>query len=446
MFNNIFKKKARGHQELNVSEQKIVTRTKALLAEGDWSTAQVLIDNLIKKHPDNADSCWLYGRLLAHQGQYEAAIFNFKQCLSFVADHADCYNSYGATLGRVKRYNEEEEMYKKCLSIDENHHACHYNYGCLCEILSDYKRAEVHFQKAIAAYNKDSNYYVAYGKLLKTIRRYDEAEKKFEFAITIDPKNAKAHYQYSKVLQSMDRLEDAINELKKAIRLNPQNTEYQRILHIMNKSKPRGMPTLPKSMSLSPLLTSTKLTSTRVNNNSSNTPTIATIKTSQSLDVTRSSNLLKKDKHDFDFNLDVVNDDENEEEKDKEKEIQNEQQNNESDNNDDEEDDDDIYLKKANELYENEQYEDADNILKIVLMIEPNNEKAQKLHESVIAKMEYLNEINDSIKSQKQKPSHDQIQSSPASIAKSQKLSEENMNEEEEKKDENIDPLKLEVK
>lgn len=259
-----FKKKPKVNESLNAASAKKVNSTKAALELNDWSTAETLINDLIRRHPNNADCCWLFGRLLANRQQYDAAIFHFKQAISLVESHADAYCSYGATLGRMKRYNQEEEMYKKCLEIDPLHHICHYNYGCLCEILSDYKNAEKHFKQAIELYTKDANYYISYGILLKTVRRYEEAQKMFEIAITIDNDKislANAYYQYGRLNQSMDKLNDAISYLKKACKLNPQNTEYQRILHIMVRSKPRSETYSPsklaKAKTISPLLSST---------------------------------------------------------------------------------------------------------------------------------------------------------------------------------------------
>ena len=173
MFNtsNWFKKKPKENEPLDAASAKKVNSTKAILEKGDWVTAETLINDLIRRHPNNADCCWLFGRLLANRGQYDAAIFHFKQAISLVDTHDDAYCSYGATLGIMKRYSEEEEMYKKCLEINPSHHICHYNYGCLCEILSDYKNAEKHFKQAIKLYSNDANYYVSYGILLKTVRR-----------------------------------------------------------------------------------------------------------------------------------------------------------------------------------------------------------------------------------------------------------------------------------
>ena len=69
-----------------------------------------------------------------------------------------------------------------------------------------------------------------------------------------------AYSQYGRLLQSMDKLPDAITYLKKACRLNPQNTEFQRILHIMVRSRPRNadLP-LPKAKTISPKLSSTNV-------------------------------------------------------------------------------------------------------------------------------------------------------------------------------------------
>eukprot|EP01084_Bolivina_argentea_P092706 166760_1 len=244
MFNvsQIFgQKRLRKNEVLDKKAQNKVSETKTLLQKDDWATAEILIEDLIRTHPHNADCCWLFGRLCAYRRQYDNAIFHFKHSISLVTTHADCYCTYGATLGILKKYNEEEEMYKKCLEYDPNHHLCHYNYGRLCVVKSDYKNAEKHYKEAIEHYTKDANYYTQYGLLLKTLKRNDEAKKHFEIAIGINPKDDKTHYQYSKLLQSMGNLSEAIQELKKACKLNPKNREYQHLLYIMNrcKTKPR---------------------------------------------------------------------------------------------------------------------------------------------------------------------------------------------------------------
>ena len=273
MFNR-FKKKPKENKPLDAASAKKVNSTIAMLQKGDWETAETLINDLIRRHPNNADCCWLFGRLLANRGQYDAAIFHFKQAVSLVDTHADAYCSYGATLGKVKRYSEEEEMYKKCLELNPSHHICHYNYGCLCEILSDYKNAESHFKQAIELYSNDANYYVSYGILLKTVRRFEESQKMFEIAITIDHDKfslSNAYYQYGRLLQTMDKLSDAIIYLKKACKLNPQNTEFQRILHIMIRSRPRKTApslTKAKTINISPKLSSTNAVVTPISTTS----------------------------------------------------------------------------------------------------------------------------------------------------------------------------------
>ena len=385
MFNKStwFKKKPKVNETLDIDSQNKVNETKNLLGKGDWSTAELIIKDLIQRHPNNADCCWLFGRLLANRSQYDAAIEYFKQCILLNELHSDCYCSYGATLGRIKRYNLEEEMYKKCLELNPSHHICHYNYGCLCEILSDYKNAEKHFKKAVELYSKDVNYYISYGKLLKTIRRYDEAQKHFEFAISLNHNNkndkqslANAYYQYGRLLQHMDRLNDAISYLKKACKLNPQNTEYQRILHIMVRSKPRKnyniIPTLPKSQTVSPLLSNT-------NNDSS---VMATISNQDTKKRSMTQEIIKP-------TLETP---------------KNKQESNKQDY-----DEIDEYFHKAASLYKNKQYDEAETILKLVTMIRPNHEEANRLYKYLSQKM-YIND-------NKEKPQtigHNKIVSSPS--------------------------------
>eukprot|EP01083_Nonionella_stella_P038724 105272_1 len=231
-------RRSRKNKVLDRNAQNKVTETKSLLEKEDWPTAEILIEDLIRKHPGNADCCWLYGRLCAHRSKFNQAILHFQHCIQLVSNHADCYCTYGVTLGILNKYIEEQEMYNKCLEYNPDHHLCHYNYARLCVHKSDFTDAEEHYKQAIANCGQDANYYAQYGILLNKLKRKQEAQKQFELAITINPDDDKIHYRYAKLLQSMSKPNQAIFALQKACNLRPTNTEYPRLLYILeNKNK-----------------------------------------------------------------------------------------------------------------------------------------------------------------------------------------------------------------
>ncbi len=169
------------------------------------------------------------------------------------------------------------------------------------------------------------------------------------------------YYLYAKVLQSTGQITEAIKHLHKAIKLEPSNKEYQRVLHVMVRSKPK--PQIRKSESLAPIGThKIYATPDGLNDNLITKKQRSFTDENIKLTVIKDTPILKPPTVINDFsNVNAPGANDNDE-----------------------------YFKKAVQLYKNKQYDEAEIILKLVVSIKPNHEAAQRLYKYLSKKM-YIN-------------------------------------------------------
>ncbi|MBC8234838.1 tetratricopeptide repeat protein, partial [bacterium] len=122
------------------------------------------------------------------QGQFDLAIYAYKQAIALDPNFVDAYNGLGQILARNRKFDEAIDAYKKALA--------------LLPIDS------IHSQRRLA-----SAHY-GLGQVYASQKHYDEAIAEFQQAIENDPYYSDAHYSLANAYTRQGRAEDAAKEMK----------------------------------------------------------------------------------------------------------------------------------------------------------------------------------------------------------------------------------------
>jgi tetratricopeptide (TPR) repeat protein len=176
------------------------------------------------------------GLELARQGNYEAAVAEFKGALEKDPDQAYIQANMADALSKMGRNEEALAAYEKAISLKPDDAAMYTNMGVLLGKMGKTKESEEVFKKA-AAINPGSaaqNFYNL-GATMVNEGRPDEAVQAFRQAIASDPNYAEAYYQLGICLSGSsesDQVKEAIEMLKKYIEIgdNPEQVEVAKQL------------------------------------------------------------------------------------------------------------------------------------------------------------------------------------------------------------------------
>ena len=124
-------------------------------------------------------------------GQLDAAIYSYKQAISFKPDNAEAFYNMGIALKEQGKVEEAVEAYNKAILLKPDYAVAYNNMG---NALKEQGKVE----EAVEAYNK---------------------------AVFLKPNNADAFYNMGVALKEQGKLQEAIEAYNKAIFLKPDNAE-----------------------------------------------------------------------------------------------------------------------------------------------------------------------------------------------------------------------------
>jgi superkiller protein 3 len=163
---------------------------------GMYANAETLWRTTLARNPD----AWLahnnYGYILAHRGQTDDAIAEYREALRINPADASSHYSLGNVLFRQGRLDEAIAHYREALQVNPAYMTAHINLGNALQ------------QK---------------GQIVEAIAEFREA-------LRINPAYAPAYINLGNALQQQGQTAEAVEEMQKAIDLQPGNVAMQNTL------------------------------------------------------------------------------------------------------------------------------------------------------------------------------------------------------------------------
>ncbi len=245
---------------------------KCYSAAGDDSSAFVLLDQLAREHPNNADVLYTLARL--HMKAFNDDTFAMFQktpasyrvhelsaeIFEVESKFADAAAEYRRAieinpaapelhyrLGRALLMQSHESAsltqaaaeFQAELRLSPEDGACEYQLGQIAQVQGNVSDAKVHFEKALSLSPDFVQAMLALGKLAGDQRRYADAITLLRRAVSLQPENEAAHYALLTAYRNSGQMEKAKEEKAKLDRLQkPPDGEFSDFLKKLGEKRP----------------------------------------------------------------------------------------------------------------------------------------------------------------------------------------------------------------
>lgn len=167
-----------------------------------YSEADSLIENGIRREPDNSDLYYLRGLLRSYQGKLTLSIDDLKYCLKTDPKHTDAAVCLSIILNDIGHYDEAKKVFEQA-----NQSVFLKQTGDNIQV--DQKFAMKHFEL---------------GDLYFRHRRFDEAIEEYNKSIILDPATVETRVKRAKAFAKKGFLTRAIQDLQQLKAEKPQST------------------------------------------------------------------------------------------------------------------------------------------------------------------------------------------------------------------------------
>ncbi len=176
--------------------------------------AKVLIEELYKQHPDNADVLLLMGNLYREQQQYDKALEIFKATTAIQPGNTAAWIGTITSLIGEGKYEEADKSVKQLLSVDAEHETGNHLQAIIAYHLKNYAQA----QQAIKIIEKNNRNYkgilLVAGSVYYQLGKLDLAEQKLREYLDIAPDDLGARKMLSAVFLKRNQGSQVITLLK----------------------------------------------------------------------------------------------------------------------------------------------------------------------------------------------------------------------------------------
>jgi len=196
-----------------------------LLKNGQYVAAIAEFRELAKINPDDFRIFHNLGVALNETGQFEEAIAQFKKSLEIYPYSAMTYNNLGFALASRGQLDQAILQFEKALELDPRFAKAHNNLGNALASRGQLDQAILHFEKAVETDPGLAEAHSNLGNALASRGQLDQAILHFEKAVEIYPYSAMTYNNLGFALASRGQLDQAILQFEKAVEINPGSAE-----------------------------------------------------------------------------------------------------------------------------------------------------------------------------------------------------------------------------
>lgn len=230
-----------------------------LLAEGEEDEASRIVDELLRRYPENARGRVVRGMILARSGKDDEALAELRRAVAASPDAAFAHLHLGNQLLKLRRREEAKAAYARAVEIDPNNvdaklgearalgaagdreasiaryravvaahpssSAAHHELGVLLGAEGNEAEAVRILEVAAALAPRSTASLLALGAIRLREREFDDAKRHFQAALGIDPDSGPAHKGLAHTMQATGEAQRAKEHLLEAVRIDPEDAE-----------------------------------------------------------------------------------------------------------------------------------------------------------------------------------------------------------------------------
>ena len=189
--------------------------------------AAQLIEEIIRKNPNDYDSNLIKSRLFEINGRYREALETLDNIIHEKHDE-DCHEalySRGKILEKLLNFQDAIKDYEKVIYIKPNHLNSYIRLGLIFYKIQRYEESIRIYNDAIKINNKESDIYNNLGLSQIEIGLYSDAISNFEIALKINPNLAGTYLNIGVAYVKKGQKKDSIFFFEKAININKNYVE-----------------------------------------------------------------------------------------------------------------------------------------------------------------------------------------------------------------------------
>jgi len=156
--------------EINKQDYDLPLKTAILLKDiARNEEAVIVLNDLLKRKPENYDASCLLGDILYEQENYKEAVNVYLQALNYNPDKYELYYNLGMAYTRLNDFQSAKEYYEKAAELNSLLYHAKYDLGQIALLYNELEEAEEYFNECI---NDDdlideAYYYLAYIYMLR---------------------------------------------------------------------------------------------------------------------------------------------------------------------------------------------------------------------------------------------------------------------------------------
>lgn len=221
-----------------------------------WAEARLILANLKKAAPEDAEVWLAQGTMELRLGNYDAAIIALEKAVRIKPNLVQAYKALGIAHTYLGHDAEATKAIQEEVRLAFSRpHLDHFIKGGLHEQRGDYQSAIEEYKSAIRLKPDDGRNYYVLGNAYAKTGQDQEATGALETAVRLAPRDGDAHRELGRTYARMGRNAQAVQSLRTAIRLDPQDADAHAVLgvaYLMAQRTSEAVEVLARSVKLKP--------------------------------------------------------------------------------------------------------------------------------------------------------------------------------------------------
>jgi len=192
-----------------------------LLTRGDLAQAQVIFEDLLRRHPNHFDCVRRLAMIAVETGRHADAVTLCCQALEINPASAEAYIDMGSAMLGLGQAQAALECIDAAIRLDGTAAQAHNNRGLALKALGRLQDAEACYRQAIALDAGSKEAWLNLGVVQRQLNHHDAALASYAQAIALQADYARAYVNKGLVLHDMGRLAEAIAQFDTALRIQP---------------------------------------------------------------------------------------------------------------------------------------------------------------------------------------------------------------------------------
>jgi protein O-GlcNAc transferase len=212
-------------EELPPSAAADLRKARALAAQGQLSDAALLCDDLLRRHPDQADALLLLGVVELQGGRLPAAAASIRASLKRNAANPAAHALLGDALLELQETQQALRCYEAALELNPDLVALHYGCATALLLLGRLREAIASLDTFLGMNPQHPEAWFHRGNACRELGRAQEALAGYEEALRLQPDFAAAWAGRGDALLDLDRPTEALTAHELAIRFAPKSAD-----------------------------------------------------------------------------------------------------------------------------------------------------------------------------------------------------------------------------